>query len=51
MKRKTEADTGNGCNREKQQTNQTWQGHIYASHITYSLSPIFNNQMEGGESL
>lgn len=49
MKRETEADTGNGCDRKKQQTNQTWQGHIYASHITYSLSPIFNNQMEGGE--
>lgn len=47
MRRETEADTVNGCGREKQQTNQTWQGHIYASHITYSLSPIFNNQRGG----
>lgn len=43
MKGETEAVIENGCDREKQQTNPTWQGHIYASHITYSLSPIFNN--------
>lgn len=46
-KRETKAETVNGHDREKQQTNQTWQGCIYASHITYSLSPIFNNQRSG----